>query len=135
MSAMNDTPFDPRDIGFFLRDDKPLPFDIECYELDHPDIDKNIKKDWKRINVFMSRDNDFVTIWVGPVDVHFACHLYEEEYGFEISAEQNIENYFRGHIRTKSEGEVIWNAVRLKKYTPGYLGPDGWRLKHFKEEE
>lgn len=134
MSTEND-PFDPRDLGFFLREDPIYPPDVEFYELDHPDIDKRIKKDWKRINVFMSKDNDYVTIWRGPLDIISASMVYEEEYGFELSMEQHVEYFFRGYIRNKMEGEIIWNAVNLKKCTPGYLGPDGWKLNHFKEEE
>jgi hypothetical protein len=128
---MTNAPFNPLDIGFFLRADSLYPPDIEYYELDHPNIDKSLQKDWKRMNVFLSKDGDFVTIWTGPVDIGIASGVYEEQYGFELKVEQHIENYFRGYIRNKMEGEIIWNAINLKGFRPYYLGePDPW-LNHF----
>ena len=130
---MSTCPFDPADLGFFRRTEDLYPPEVEYYELDHPDIDKRIPKDWKRYNVYLSKDNDYVTIWTGVIDLHLASFLYEDEYGFELSYEQHHDLYFKGHIRSKEAGEVIWDALGLKRYQPGYLGPDGWALNHFPE--
>jgi hypothetical protein len=133
---MNDVtnahPFDPEKIGFFWRKELTYPPDLRFYELDHPDIDKSIEKDWRRFNVFLSKDGDYVTIWYGPVNLLAASMEYEELEGFELSAEQHTEYRFRGYIKTREEGAVIWNALNLKKYSPQYLGEAGPRLNHFK---
>ncbi len=127
--------FRPEDFGFFLHKESLYPPQVQFYELDHPDIDKRIQDDWKRYNVFMSKDGEYVTIWVGVLDLHVASEAYKREYGFELSYEQHHDLYFKGHIRSKEAGEIIWDALGLKRYKPGYLGPDGWELNHFKEEK
>lgn len=133
---MNDTvnapAFKPEDLGFFWREELTYPSGLRFYELDHPDIDKRIKKDWRRINAFLSKDGDYVTMWYGPIDLLAASMEYEELEGFTLSAEQHIEYHFRGNIKTKEVGELIWNALRLKKCRPHYLGEAGPELNHFK---
>lgn len=123
-------PFTPQELGYFLRPEKIYPGDIKVYELDHIDIDKSILKDWKRINVYLSQDGDYITIWTGPIDLIAASFVYEKEYGFELSTEQHVEYYFRGYIRTREEGRIIWNALHLKNFRPYYLGESDPWLKH-----
>ncbi|MEM6395694.1 MAG: hypothetical protein AAF741_05050 [Bacteroidota bacterium] len=122
---MTKTTFNPTDIGFFHRRENLYPPEVEYYELDHPDIDKSIQNDWMRYNVFLSKDGAYVTIWVGVLELHAASEIYERKYGFELSYEQHHDLHFKGHIRSKEAGEVIWDALGVKGYTPGYLGPDG----------
>ena len=114
-------PFNPEDFGFFLRTESLYPPEVAYYEYDHPSIDKNIKKDWKRLNYFMSKDSDYVTLWYGPIDIILASSLYEEEFGFELSMEQHHEYHFRGYIQTNQEAEVILKALKIKAF-PQYLG-------------
>ena len=113
--------FKPEDFGFFLHTESIYPPQVQFYELDHPSIDKSVTKDWKRLNYFLSRDNDYVTIWYGPLDIILASLAYEEEYGFELTAEQHIDDRFKGYIRTNAEAKVILEALRLKAF-PQYLG-------------
>lgn len=113
--------FKPEDFGFFLRKEGAYPPEVEYYEMDHPSIDKSIEKDWKRLNHFLSKDGDYVTIWYGPLDIAIADIMYKEEYGFNLSVEQHIEDKFKGYITNKKEAEVIFKALRLKAF-PQYLG-------------
>lgn len=113
--------FRPEGFGFFLHQEELYPPEVQFYELDHPSIDKSITKDWKRLNYFMSRDNDYVTIWYGPLDIILASMAYEEEFGFELTMEQHVEYRFKGYIRTNEEAKVIFNALRIEAF-PQYLG-------------
>jgi len=113
--------FSPEKFGFFLHTERLYPPEVQFYELDHPSINKSITKDWKRLNYFLSRDNDYVTIWYGPLDINLASAAYEEEYGFELTSEQHIDDRFKGYIRTNAEAEVILKALQLKPF-PQYLG-------------
>ncbi len=120
---MINEPFHPEDFGFFHRKEMTdYPFDVIFYELDHASIDKTVENDWKRFNLFLSKSDAYICIWYGPLDIFVADIMYKEEYGFNLSAEQHMEYYFRGYITNKQEAEVIINALRLGKRTPQYLG-------------
>jgi len=120
MQAENE-PFIPEDFGFFLRKDWNIN-DIEFYEKDHESIDKEQEKDWKRLNVYLSRSGHFTCIWYGVIDPAMADFAYEEKYGFTWSDANREETLFRGYIHNRFEAEIILKAVRVDKYFPQYLG-------------
>jgi hypothetical protein len=113
--------FKPEDFGFFKRTESLSPSGVEFYEFDHSSIDKTIKDDWKRLNYFMSKDGDYVTIWYGPLDIILASIAYKRAFGFELTPEQHIDDRFKGYIRNNKEAAVILNALKIKPF-PQYLG-------------
>ena len=59
--------FDPVDFGFVLLRDFQIPGGVAVYELkNHPSVvgDSN----FKRLNLFMTKDGNFVTIWHGLLE-------------------------------------------------------------------
>ena len=118
---MENESFKPEDFGFFLHKEKLYPPEVKFYELDHPSINKSVQKDWKRLNYHMSRDDDYITIWYGPLDIILASLAYKKEYGFELTMEQHMDYRFKGYIRTNAEADVILKALRIEAF-PQYLG-------------
>jgi hypothetical protein len=120
MSTSNQA-FSPEAFGFFKRREELSPTEVEYYECDHSSIDKSIENDWKRLNYFLSKDGDYVTIWYGPIDIILASIAYEKEFGFELTVEQHMDDRFKGYIRTNEEAAIILRALRIKPF-PQYLG-------------
>ena len=116
------TKFIPEDFGFFQRKEALYPPDVKFYEKDHPSIDKSVEKDWKRLNLFLSKDGDFVWIWYGVIDPVFAETAYSEMFDLPFEDYDPDETYFRGYIATNQEAEVILKAIRFEQFKPQYLG-------------
>ena len=120
---MNEDAFNPEDFGFFLRKEKLYPPEVRFFEKDHESIDKAKEKDWKRLNLFLSIDGSFVTIWYGAIDPILAESEYSKEFNnLPWKDYDPDEQLFRGYITNKQEAEIILNAIRYMKYKPQYLG-------------
>ena len=117
-------PFDPEEFGFFLREDHVPPWGVQYFEKDHLSIDKTITKDWRRHNLFLSKDNDFVCIWYGGIDSAIAEAFHKDHLGkdFEFWDYYQEENLFSGYIRNRFEAMIILKSVRIEKYFPWYMG-------------
>ncbi len=114
-------PFRPEDFGFFRRRDWS-PEGIEFYEKDHESIDKSREKDWERLNLYLTRSDNFTCIWYGVIDPIVADVAYEEKYGFTWSDGNREESLFRGYIENRFEAEIILEAIRMNRFSPQYLG-------------
>ena len=113
--------FHPEDFGFFLRPDWKLA-DVAFYEKDHDSIDRSKEKDWMRLNLYLSKSDNFVCIWYGVIDPAIADMAYSEKHGFTWTDTNEDETLFRGYIENRAEAEVILRAIRWKGYFPQYLG-------------
>ena len=119
---MNKDTFNPEDFGFFQRKEKLYPYEVRFFEKDHESIDKSIEKDWKRLNLFLTIDGNFVTIWYGVIDSFLAESEYSKEFKLPWKDYDPDEQLFKGYIANKQEAEIILNAIRYMKYKPQYLG-------------
>ena len=63
-------PFDAADFHFVLLRDFRLPGDVSVYEYsNHPAVDGN--PDFLRLNLYLTRDGNYVTIWNGLLEILF----------------------------------------------------------------
>ena len=120
-SPSENDPFIPEDFGFFPRLDYKLP-DVVFYEKDHESIDKNQEKDWRRLDLYLSKSGNYVWIWYGVIDAAIADIAYEEKHGFTWTDSNQDETLFRGYIDNRLEAEIIFLAIRMDRYLPQYLG-------------
>ena len=110
------TIFDPELRGFVQLRDFALAGRIGVFEYrNHAVVDGSA--DLLRVNIYLSRDGTFVTIWNGLVEPWLAEAQFElpapakELLDFE---QQYCEPLFRGHIETDAEAVVIFHALRLE---------------------
>ncbi len=86
--------------------------------------------DFLRINLYLSRDGDYVTIFNGLLEPSYVAGMLADR-NIEIpSADFNFsdaynEDLFRGHIDSKETAECIFKAIGLKKFVhPNVLTGD-----------
>lgn len=114
--------FDPLDFGFRR-------FDLTYASLEFFERDLGSggdeKPDPARINVYLTKDGDFVTVWSGLFDIAITEGIFEAKSveGFDLFRQYN-EDLFRGHITTCEEAAVILKALRLERYLPAKLRVD-----------
>ncbi len=113
--------FDPTSLGFTLLKEYRDVGNVAIYErTNHPCVDGS--HDFLRINTYLSKDNDYVTIWWGLLDAVIAEGRFDlPELLASISFyEQYTEMLFRGYIEDNEAGAVILRAFRFEKR---YGGP------------
>lgn len=120
--------FDPIAFTFTKLDGFKFPGGVAVYELAcHPAIDGN--PDFLRLNAYLSKDGDFVTVWWGLLEPLFAepalANVILPE-GFDVAGSYR-EELFRGYIETMEAARHIVPALRLASLKPQRLraGPDG----------
>lgn len=121
------TEFDPGAFNFVLLRDFEFPGGVSVYEFaSHAVVDG--RADFLRINAYLSRDGDFVTIWRGLLEPLFAeSHLgFVESDGLDFR-ETYTENLFKGWIESAEAARYIIRALRLDGVPPQVLdtGADG----------
>jgi hypothetical protein len=122
------TKFDPSAFNFVRLRDFEFPGGVSVYEYaNHPLVDG--KADFRRINAYLSRDGDFVTVWRGLLEPLFAePHLgfVEVPDGFDFR-ERYTEDLFKGWIDSADAAQHILKALRLDSPPPQLLraGADG----------
>lgn len=125
---MNTEPFKPENFGFILRSDYKPPRFPDHYERNSSEHEIGPDEDWGRINVYLTKDDDFICIWYGVLDPVEADILCQKWYGFDWPDSGDFQELFRGYISSKFEAEVILKALRLDKYRVelnlGMLPPD-----------
>jgi hypothetical protein len=107
--------FDPTKAGFILLRDFEFPGPVQVYEMrNHPVVDglANIL----RLNIYLSRDKDFVNIWKGLLEPVFAEGRFEIPQAKDFEEAFN-EPLFRGYIATEAEGNVILRAIRPTEHS------------------
>jgi len=112
--------FDPTEFGF-----RRLDTSYQSLDFFERDLGADVELKPFRLNVHLTQDGEFVTIWSGLFDPG----LDEDAIGWKAPegfsfAEQYNQDLFRGFIATKEEAEVILAALRLENYSPAYLHVD-----------
>ncbi len=88
-----------------------MPVSVDVYELrNHALVDGMV--DVLRINIYLSKDGSFVTIWNGLVEPMLAEGQFEIP---DLPSFQDMycETLFRGHIEWEEEALVILKALRI----------------------
>ena len=89
----------------------------------------NGKVDPHRLNVYLTQDREFVTVWDGFFDPSFIGQEFLDliaRSGFSDFdfGEQYNTPLFRGFIETKEQAEIVLNALRIDKFRPSVLKID-----------
>jgi len=122
------TPFDPTASGFVRLRSFEFPGGVAVYEYANDAVvDGN--PDFLRINAYLSKDGDFVTVWRGLLEPLFA----ESRLGFvdlpdDFEFHRNYsEELFRGYIESQEAARHVIEALRLDSVAPHVLstGTDG----------
>jgi len=103
--------FDPETTGFIRLRNFQIPVGIDIYELrNHAVVDGMV--DMLRINIYMSKDGSFITIWNGLVEPMLAEGQFDIP---DLPSFQVIycETLFRGYIERNEEALVILKALRI----------------------
>jgi hypothetical protein len=120
------TKFDPIAFNFVRLRDFAVPGGVSVYEYaNHPLVDG--KPDFLRINAYLTRDGDFVTVWRGLLEPLFAeSHLgfVEVPDGFDFD-DTYTEELFRGWIDSAEAARHVLKALRLDGTPPHVLRPGG----------
>jgi hypothetical protein len=120
--------FDPSAFDFVRLRDFEFPGGVSVFEYaNHKLVDG--KPDFLRINAYLSRDGDFVTIWRGLLEPLFAesrLGFVDVPDGFDFR-EAYTEDLFRGWIDSAETAQHIVEALRLDGHPPHVLstGADG----------
>jgi hypothetical protein len=121
-------PFDPTASGFVRLRSFEFPGGVAVYEYANDAIvDGN--PDFLRINAYLSKDGDFVTVWRGLLEPLLA----ESRLGFvdlpdDCDFHENYtEELFRGYIESQETARHVIKALRLDSAPPQVLstGTDG----------
>jgi len=114
--------FDPGAFNFVRLRDFEFPGAVAAYEYaSHALVDG--RADFLRINAYLSRDGDFVTIWRGLLEPLFAesrLGVVEVPDGFDFR-ERYTEELFRGWIDTAEAARHVIKALRLDGTPPHIL--------------
>ena len=115
-------PFDPSTFDFVRLQDFQFPGGVTVYEYaNHPLIDG--RPDFLRINTYLSRDGDFVTIWRGllePLFVESGLGFVEVPACFDFR-ESYTEELFKGWIDSSEAVAHILKTLRLDCVPPQVL--------------
>lgn len=114
--------FNPCDYGFKRLDISYR--GLTFYERDL-NMEPKTKPDFLRLNVYLTQDGHFVTIWSGLFDPALSEGVLPGNVpdGFDIREMYN-QDLFRGYIETDSAASVVIKALRLEKYPPNLLEAD-----------
>jgi len=114
--------FDPETVGFVRLHDFQFMGGIDVYEYrNHPVVDG--AHDFLRLNIYLSKDGDFITIWNGllePMGAEAQFELPEPLKTFSFH-EAYCETLFRGYIEQQEDATTILSALRLN--SARYSGP------------
>jgi len=115
--------FNPLDFGFIQV---AKPFDtLHFYEYNSGDFCDGLV-DPHRLNVYLTQDGDFVTVWHGLFDPTFidqSFHDLLEKAGqphFDFTANYHTQ-FFRGYIETKEQADVILHSLRYQNMVPSFI--------------
>jgi len=124
--------FDPTSLGFVLLNEHKAGGVVTVYEYkNHPLV--NGRDDYLRLNAYMTKDEDFVTIWWGLLEyliIEGRFNLPHQLGNFSFH-EQYDENLFRGYIENNEVGHVILKSLRIENRIPNILQgePDDLRCE------
>ena len=105
---------DPKEFNFAKLKDFEYPGGVAMYEYqNHPAVDGT--PNFVRINLYLSKDKDYVTIWSGLVEPIFTeakLKSVEKPSDFDFYGSYT-EQLFRGYIESKESAEHIFKALRI----------------------
>jgi|GEM_PF-1253862 len=109
--------FNPLNHNFtLLPGHNPAP-DVKFFELkNHPDVTG--ETDYHRMNIYLSQDGEFVTIWHGLLESAFLLHLFQD---IACDPPDYDEPLFRGYIKTAEEASAIRKSLRLGSFEPSKI--------------
>jgi len=112
------TAFDPKRFQFVQLEDFRIPGDVPVYEYkNHPAVDG--KRDFLRLNLYLTMDNSYVTIWHGLLEPIATEAEFENGRLASIVKPEDFEfctyneDLFRGHIDSDEAAGYIFKALRL----------------------
>jgi hypothetical protein len=112
--------FEPSRHGFVLLHDHQPPGNVQFYEYRN-DFRVNGQHDYRRLNLYLSKDGDFVTIWFGLLERVLVESLFHD-HGLEPV--EYDEPLFRGHIKSAEQAQQILKALRPEGVLPQILTVD-----------
>jgi hypothetical protein len=112
--------FDPTLHEFVLLPDHLPPGNVRFYEYrNHVCVDG--KPDHHRLNVYLTQDGPFVTIWFGLLDNILAETLFRNHGMEPVNYDEPL---FRGYIEFEVEATHILKALRIDRVFPQRLRSD-----------
>ncbi|SDY85549.1 hypothetical protein [Citreimonas salinaria] len=120
MSPTSNPAFTPERHAF-RKLDLDGPGGMQWFELHHPDFVME-GRDPLRLNVYLTRDGDFTTIWYGLIDplIAEAKLGMDDDRGMELA--QLYETIlFRGDIGDDAFGASVLKATRVTRMAPAIL--------------
>ncbi len=113
-------PFDPAAHGFVLLPDHQPPGGMRFFEFrNHACVDGTL--DYRRLNLYLSQDGAFITIWWGCLE-SFAIEVLFRDHGLEPA--DYDEPLFRGYIDSEEQARHILKALRPCDRLPQVLRGD-----------
>jgi hypothetical protein len=121
------TAFDPTRFNFVQLEDFRFPGDVVVYEYkNHPCVDG--KEDFLRLNLYLTMDGTYVTIWNGLLEAIFTEAECENGRLASVAKPEDFdfrdynEDLFRGHIDSDEAAGCIFKALRVGE-SRQYLRP------------
>jgi hypothetical protein len=117
--------FDPTEFGFVLLQDFHFPGadDVSVFEFNnHPVV--NGTRDFLRLNIYLTKDEDYVTIWNGLLETIFTETEFQNGRMASVKVPEDFdfasynESLFRGYIDSREAAEHILRALRIGKDYP-----------------
>lgn len=113
--------FDPIQFGFVELRDFRIANTVPVYEYkNHPTVDGT--KNFLRLNLYLTRDGTYVTIWHGLLEPLFAEAEFTEGRLASVAKPADMdfihsynETLFRGYIESTETAEHIFKALRVGK--------------------
>jgi hypothetical protein len=117
---MMETPsgFDPTEFNFTLLQDYRIPGGVSVYEYrSHMVVDG--RKDFLRLNLYLTKDVNYVTIWSGLLDLLGTEAEFENGRMASVKRPDDFdlasynEDLFRGYIDSSETATHIFRALRI----------------------
>jgi hypothetical protein len=114
--------FDPTPFGFVLLRDFQIADSVRVYEYkNHPAVDGT--KDFLRLNLYLTMDDTYVTIWYGLLEPLFAETEFAKGRLASVTKPADMdfmhaynEDLFRGDIDSAETAKHIFKALRVGKH-------------------
>jgi len=112
------TAFDPARFQFVQLEDFRIPGDVLVYEYkNHPAVDG--RRNFLRLNLYLTMDNSYVTIWHGLLEPIFTEAECENGRLASVTMPEDFEfstyneDLFRGYIDSDEAAGYIFRALRV----------------------
>ena len=105
--------FDPTKFNFVLLEDFRIPDDVSVYEFkNHSTVDG--KRDFLRLNLYLTVDSKYVTIWFGLLEPMFAeIELASAAKPDDFDFSSYNEELFKGYVDSDEAAGCIFKALRV----------------------